>query len=92
MIKKWFKILPIVCLFVAQVIVAAHIHSPDDAIAEQDCFYCQTAAEIAGADAPEVLTLNEPIYYTTNISISLFEHIAYFNLSYHYDTRAPPQA
>ena len=92
MIKKWFKILPIVCLFVAQVIVAAHIHSPDDAIAEQNCFYCQTAAEIAGSNTPEVLTLNEPIYYITDTSISLFEHIAYFNLSYHYDTRAPPQA
>lgn len=92
MIKKWFKILPIICLFVAQVIVTAHIHSPDDAIAEQDCFYCQTAAEMAGSSTPEVLTIAEPIYYTTDTSISLFEHIAYYNLSYHYDTRAPPKA
>ena len=92
MMKKWFKILPIVFLLTAQIIVAAHIHSPDEAVAEQGCIYCQTAAEIAGADAPEALTIAEPIYYTTNISISLFEHIAYFNLSYHYDTRAPPKA
>ncbi|MBR1604789.1 MAG: hypothetical protein IJ660_01625 [Alphaproteobacteria bacterium] len=92
MIKKWLKILPIVCLFAAQVIVAVHIHDTNDVLAEQDCFYCQTATELASADTPEVLTLNEPIYYTTDTSISLFEHIAYFNLINHYDTRAPPQA
>ena len=92
MIKKWFKILPIVCLFVAQVIVAAHIHDVNDAIAEQECFYCQTAAEMAGSDIPELLTVVEPIYYTAETSLSLFEHIAYLSLSSHYDTRAPPQA
>lgn len=92
MIKKLFKILPIVCLFVAQVIVAAHIHDANDAIAEQDCFYCQTAAELAGSNTPEILTVAEPIYYTTKTDISLSQLIVYFELSYHYDTRAPPKA
>ena len=92
MIKKWFKILPIVYLFVAQVIVAVHIHDTDDAIAEQDCVYCQTAVEMAGSNTPEVLEIAEPIYYLADASIPLFEHITYFNLSYHYTTRAPPKA
>ena len=92
MIKNLFKILPIVCLFVAQVIVATHIHNTDDAIAEHDCFYCQTAAEMAGSNTPEILTIAEPIYYTTKTDISLSQLIVYFNLSYHYDTRAPPKA
>ena len=92
MIKKWLKILPIICLFAAQVIVATHIHSPDEAVSEQNCVYCQTAAEIASADTPEVLIVAEPIFYTTDSDIPLFEHITYFNLSYHYDTRAPPKA
>lgn len=92
MIKKWFKILPIICLFAAQVIVATHIHSPDEAVSEQNCVYCQTAVQMAGADTPEVLTVAVPVYYTTDSEISLSEHITYFNLSYHYDTRAPPQA
>ena len=92
MIKKWLKILPIVCIFVAQVIVATHIHNTDDAIAEQGCFYCQTAAEMAGSNTPEILTIAEPIYYTTKTDISLSQLIVYFELSYHYDTRAPPKA
>ncbi len=92
MIKRWLKILPIICLLVAQVIVAAHIHAADDVIFEHGCVFCQTAVELASADIPEVLTLNEPIYNKAAEDISFIQNIVYFNLFYHYDTRAPPQA
>ena len=90
--KKWLKILPIVCMFVAQVIVAAHIHVADDVILEHGCVFCQTAVELASADTPDVLTLNEPIYHKTAEVVSFIQNIVYFNLFYYYDTRAPPQA
>ena len=92
MINRWLKILSIVCLLTAQIFFATHIHSPDEVISDQECVYCQTAAELAGADTPEVIAVAEPVYYLTTGIISLSENVIYFNLSYHYDTRAPPRA
>ena len=90
--KRWLKILPIICLLIAQVIVAAHIHATDDVVLEHGCIFCQTAVELASADTPEILTLNEPIYHKTNEAVSFIQNIVYFNLINHYDTRAPPKA
>ncbi|MBR1373850.1 hypothetical protein IJ556_05305 [bacterium] len=92
MIKRWLKILPIVCLLIAQVIVAAHIHSSDDVILEHECAFCQAAVELAGADKPEILTVTKPIYHKTIEIVSFIQNVVCFNLPNHYDTRAPPQA
>lgn len=92
MMKKWLKILPVICLLIAQLIVAAHIHTPDEAIAEHECIYCQTAAELAGSNTPQIITIAEPIYYQSAQIIFSSQPIIYFHLSYQYDTRAPPLA
>ena len=92
MIKKWFNILPIICLLTAQIIVAAHVHSPDEAVLEQYCIYCQTASELAGSAAPETITIADPIYHQIEKATSLSQNIILYNLIYHYDTRAPPLA
>ena len=92
MIKRWIKILPVICLLAAQIIVATHIHHIDDAISDQDCCYCQTAAELAGANTPECLTVAEPVYYGTDTDVPFSEQLVSFRLSYRYNPRAPPEA
>lgn len=92
MIKKLLNVSLVALLLVAQVIVATHIHDRSDAVAEQDCVYCQIAAEMAGSDIPETLTVACPVYYAENESVSLFEYVTYFDIFYRYDTRAPPKA
>ena len=90
--KKWFKILPVICLLTAQVILAAHTHSPDEAVLEQDCIYCQTASELASSATPELFTIAAPVYYQIAKASSLSQNIVCYNLIYRYDTRAPPLA
>lgn len=92
MIKRLLKILPIVCLLIAQVMVAAHVHSSDDVILEHECVFCQAAVELAGADKPEILIVAEPIYHKTIEIVSFIQNAVCFNFINHYDTRAPPQA
>ena len=78
--KRYFKILPIICLLAAQIIVAVHIHNADDTVTETQCVYCQAATELSGADTPEVLMAAEPVYYQTTEVVSLSQNIVYFNL------------
>lgn len=63
MMKKQLSILSMVCLLLAQVIVATHIHNTDDAIAETQCVYCQTAAEISGRGHKLYAKRTQAAYY-----------------------------
>ena len=92
MIKKWLKIFPVICFLTAQIIVAAHIHSHEDIIAEQECIYCQTAAKLLGSNTPETIVVTAPIYHQAAKITFLFQNLFYGDFSYHYNTRAPPLA
>lgn len=91
MIKKWLKILSVVCFLAAQIVVAAHIHC-DENVSEQECVYCQAASELSGSNVPEALVAFEPIYLPIAKVVFLSENTLSFNLFYQYNTRAPPFA
>ncbi|MBR1778565.1 MAG: hypothetical protein IJ752_08310 [Alphaproteobacteria bacterium] len=76
----------------AQFIVAGHIHHTDEALFHEQCFYCQTAAELSGMDMPSAVVLKTPECPETPLKLFKADIVPDQTSFFGYSSRAPPVA